>query len=206
MITYKIHLIRTGTTQVGDRRVYTGKRDVSLSKTGIEHLEMMKSTFLYPLASVVYSSPLARCVQTAEILYPETQLIPVEELGDLDLGEFEGKGYNELKQDPDFVRWIGNSKENTPPGGEDTISFTRRIVVGIDRIFGEMMSQKLTNVAVVTHGGVIMTLLSNVGVPEMPMKHWSVDNGVGYTIIMNPQMWMREGKCEVFAHLPYLRE
>ena len=77
-----------------------------------------------------------------------------------------------------------------------------RLLHALTQIFGHMMQECLTNVAVVTHGGVIMTLLSAFGFPQREMGAWSVDNGRGYTILLTPQMWMRDNRFEIYDTVP----
>ena len=47
--------------------------------------------FVYPNVARVYSSPLLRCRETAEILFPDTTLQTVDNLIEMDFGDFEGK-------------------------------------------------------------------------------------------------------------------
>lgn len=202
MITYKIHLIRTGKTSTQPGKRYVGQSDVPLCPKGAEMLQEMTNEYTYPPAEMVFVSPLSRCVQTAEILYPDTYTEKLDGLMDMNLGEFEGKSFEELREDEAFSRWIKDSFQHTPPGGEDVTAFTQRITDAIREIFIRMMEEKLTNVTVVTHGGVIMTLLAAIGLPKMPLHQWAVENGTGYTLLFTPQMWMRDGAAEVFCHQP----
>ena len=202
MVTYKIHLIRTGSTSDGMWKRYVGQSDVPLCQQGIENLEALKEDYQYPLVEQIYSSPLSRCTETAAIIYPDKNVVLVDDLMDMHLGEFEGKSFDELRNSAAFNNWIKNSFEHTPPGGEQTVDFTERIIHAISDIFAEMMQDQLRSVAVVTHGGVIMTLLAAIGLPKLPIHQWSVQNGSGYTIQMTPQMWMRDRAAEVFSHVP----
>ncbi|MDL2234164.1 histidine phosphatase family protein [Ruminococcaceae bacterium OttesenSCG-928-L11] len=202
MITYKIHLIRTGKTSDGPWKRYVGQSDLPLCDKGREGLEELKKEFQYPKVEMVYTSPLSRCVETADILFPDLYTVKVDGLMDMNLGEFEGKTFDELRDNDAFSQWLKNSFQNTPPGGEETEAFTKRIIHALSTIFINMMEEKVTNVAVVTHGGVIMTLLAGIGLPKLPLHQWAVANGSGYTLLMTPQMWMRDHAAEVFGHLP----
>lgn len=181
---------------------YVGQQDLPLCDKGEEQLEELRREFSYPKVEMVYTSPLVRCVRTAEILYPDTFTEKMDGLMDMNLGQFEGKSFEELRDNEAFSAWLKNSFENTPPDGEETAAFTERIVEAIRAIFIRMMEERTTNVAVVTHGGVIMTLLAAIGVPHMPLHEWAVNNGCGFTLLMTPHMWMRDGVAEVFEHLP----
>lgn len=202
MLTYKIHLIRTGATSGSSGKRYVGQSDIAVCEEGLEALYNLKDTRVYPRVDLVYSSPLQRCLQTAGILYDNNGLEVIEDLKDMNLGSFQGRTFHELQGDPYFMAWLDNSSKHAPPGGEDAAAFTRRIVGALNHIFFRMMEDKMANVAVVTHVGVIMTLLAAIGLPKAPLHHWAVDNGTGYTLRMTTQMWMRDGAAEVSAVVP----
>lgn len=202
MITYKMHFIRTGRTVPGSEKRYVGQSDPALCAEGLDEIERLRREFTYPAVQMVFTSPLLRCVQTADMLYPDLQTEPVEGLMDMHLGAFESKTFDELRGEEAFREWLGNSAENPPPGGEQLDAFTERIIVATNGIFHRMMEQRLTNVAVVTHGGVIMTLLAGIGLPKQPLQEWATANGTGYTLLFTPQMWMRDGCAEVFSLVP----
>ena len=65
-----------------------------------------------------------------------------------------------------------------------------------------MMKTNVTNAAIVTHGGVIMTILAAFGIPELPMPEWRTPSGCGYTVRITPSIWMRGQKAEVIAEIP----
>lgn len=68
------------------------------------------------------------------------------------------------------------------------------------------MKTGTTDAAIITHGGVIMTLLTAYGIPELPMHEWRTPNGCGFTLNVNASLWMRGKKAEVFSEFPYERE
>lgn len=202
MITYKMHFLRTGKTGSGAEKRFIGNWDVPLSGAGEEQLLKMRGAFSYPTVETVFTSPLSRCVKTAEILYPDTAREEIPELRDMDLGEFSGKSFDELRGNLSFSAWIQNAVENPPPGGENIQDFTRRIVKAANQIFFKMMHEKILSAAVITHSGVIMTLLAAIGLPKAPLQEWALNNGEGYTLIFTPQMWMQGGMAEVIRRIP----
>ena len=64
------------------------------------------------------------------------------------------------------------------------------------------MKTDVTSAAIVTHGGVIMTILSAFGIPELPMPEWRIPSACGYTVRITPSIWMRGQKVEVIAEIP----
>ena len=65
-----------------------------------------------------------------------------------------------------------------------------------------MMKTNVTSAAIITHGGVIMTILAAFGIPELPMPEWCTPSGCGYTMRITPSIWMRGQKPEVIAEIP----
>ena len=131
----------------------------------------------------------------------------VEEPGlrELDFGAFEGKTGAQLEEDPDFLRWI-SSPDAAPPGGESGSQLLARVTDALAHIFAQMMREQITSVAAVTHGGVIANLLAAMGLPQREAVRWNVGPGEGYTLLLTPQMWMRDHKFEVYSQLPWPRE
>ncbi len=202
MLTYKIHMIRHGLTQANLEGRYIGTTDLPLCEQGCASLEQLYRTSDYPAADRVYTSPLKRAVQTAEILYPNSPIEPVEKLRELDFGDFEGKTASELEHDPAFREWI-SLPGGCPPHGETVQSLRRRSVEAVSYIFGQMMEKKMLSVAVVTHGGLIMNLLAELGLPQRDAVRWTTQDGRGYTLLLTAQMWMRDRKFEVYEQIPY---
>ena len=66
-------LIRHGETQANRERRYLGKKDESLLESGKEVLLSYKAQNIYPAVEYLFTSPMKRCVETANILYPENE-------------------------------------------------------------------------------------------------------------------------------------
>src|SRR5574344_1051650 len=120
MVTYKLYLIRHGMTDGNKEGYYTGRTDVPLCKEGIEQLNSMSKLYEYPDVQEIYCSPLLRCRQTAEILYPDRSLTLVDDLMELSLGDFEGKKINDLQKDEIYQKWLRDSLHNPPPNSVET--------------------------------------------------------------------------------------
>ncbi len=201
MLSYRIHLIRTGSTSESEKR-YVGRGDSPLCAAGRGELARLRGAGGCPEAWELYSSPLSRCVETASILYPELSVVKVDALTDMDLGAFTGKSFEELRGDADFERWVTDSLRNAPPGGESAEAFHARITGAFDTLVRGLMERRTMSAAVVTHGGVIMALLAAIAVPRLPPHRWAVANGCGYTLLTNAQMWMRDRCAEIVSLIP----
>lgn len=203
MLTYKIHFIRHGLTQGNLEGRYIGMTDLPLCESGREELERLRETCEYPAVDCVYTSPLLRAQESAEILFPERRIEVVEDLREFNFGDFENRTIAELENDPRFHEWTSAPPSSYAPGGESGESMKRRAMNATAYIFSQMMQKKMSSVAAVTHGGVIMTLMAALGLPERPALRWNVGNGRGYTVLLSTQMWMRDNKFEVYAQVPY---
>lgn len=202
MVTYKVHLFRHGLTHANMENRYIGKTDPPLCQSGISGLKELLETREYPEVSRVYSSPLRRALQTAELLFPNREIVAVDKLRELDFGEFENRTIEDLENDPAFQEWI-SSPGSAAPGGESGREAIVRATEGLAAIFAEMMEKRILSAAVVTHAGIISGLLASLGLPEREAVRWNCHPGEGYTLLLTPQMWMRDHKFEVYNHIPW---
>ena len=203
MITYKIYFIRHGLTEGNEEGRYIGSTDLPLSKEGEKDLIELKEAFEYPDVQKVYTSPLQRCLDTAEILYPDRLIHIVNNLREYDFGAFEGKSLDELKDSDAFKKWAQSGMKSVPEGAEDMSAFIKRCEEGIEEVINDMMKNKVHTASVITHGGVITNLLSMYGYPKREPLYWSVESGHGYTALLTTQLWQRDKVFEVFDPLPY---
>ena len=202
MKSYCIHLIRHGLTEANLNGEYIGSTDVELSAEGVVRLQNLKSKFTYPKADKVYSSPLIRCKDTAKILYPSEEIAIEKGLAECDFGEWEGRKAEDLKNDKNFLTWLDNSEKAPPKGGESLKDFSTRVLSTFEKIVEDAIKTDCKDTAIITHGGVIMTLLAAYGVPRAKFYEWVVNNGCGYSIRIMPSLWMRQKVGEVYAKIP----
>lgn len=87
---YRISILRHGRTEANEKGIYIGKTDLPLSEAGKAQLKELYETHEYPKVQKVYTSPLERAVQSAEILFPDRELTEVDDLREMDFGIFEG--------------------------------------------------------------------------------------------------------------------
>ena len=205
MRSYKIHFIRHGFTQANLNGQYIGITDMPVCKEGFEQLEEMRS-FNYPNVEKVYSSPLERCLQTALYLFEGTEIQNVPELREMDLGDFEGKTLEEMKDDLNFNLWLRDNMNNPPPNGEDGKTYVERLVKGLDKVLRDMMDEGVFEAAVVVSGTAIMTIMALMAFPRRPMGEWNCPCGAGFTALVTPQIWLRDRIFEEFGAVPYQQD
>ena len=191
-----IHLIRHGATAANQVGQYVGITDLPLTLESADQLEKLQQNDIYPEVQQVYAGPLKRCGQTAILIYPGQDMIPVPNLTEYNFGDFEGKTGNELDADENYKAWIGGKLE-APPNGETTKDFTVRICLGFRQVVEDMLSHNITEAAIITHGGVIMSLLDACGLPRRQKFQWMCDCGRGFTVKVTPSLFHSNGVVEV---------
>ena len=206
MKSYVIHFIRHGSIDETLSGKYIGTTDVPLSDKGKTALRKLDYDYSYPSAQALFTSPLKRCTQTAQLLYPDLKPLVIANLSECNFGEWEGKTADELKNDEDFQKWLAGDNGVKPPRGESNADFVRRICLMFESIVEGLMKTGVTESVIITHGGVIMTLLAVYGLPQAKPFEWTMDNGFGYSVRVTPMLWQRGKVCEVFQKVPLLRE
>ena len=209
MKTYRIHFIRHGLTQGAEEGRYIGHTDADLSRDGILQLEDMQRDMVYPQASALFSSPLKRCMHTAQLLYPDRTPIEMEGLIEYNFGEFDGKSADELlsgKKADLFTAWLKGGPDSAPPFGESNAQFQKRVCETVEKIIDGIIQTQTDDTVILTHGGVISTIFASFALPEAPLHEWMAPCGCGYTARITPSLWMRGSKVEAISLLPLTPE
>lgn len=204
MKTYKIYLIRSGLTEANERGQYIGRTDLPLSPRGLARLLALKKragTDGYPPSTRFFTSPLTRCRQTLEVLYPGSRAEAVPGLAECDFGEWEEKTAAELRGDARFQDWVAGKRQDIP-GGESSEDFQRRVMAAFEGLVRELMRSGDTEAAVCTHGGVVMLLMAAYALPRAPLHEWGGADGEGFVLRITPGVWMREPVAEAVERLP----
>ena len=162
-------LFRHSQTPWNAQRRYIGSTDQSLSPEGRAALAGRAA----PPVDRLYVSPLRRCRETAELLYPGMVQQVVEDLRECGFGSFEGHTYKELRDDPAYRRWLDSAGEIPPPGGEGKAESRERSL----RAFLSLVEDP-GSAALVIHGGTIMTLMEALE-DSREFYRWQVGNGEG---------------------------
>lgn len=203
MKAYRLYLIRHGITQGNLDGRYIGSTDLPLCEEGIKNIESLRDNFEYPKVQKVYTSPLMRSVQTANIIYPDAWTVTVDALKEMDFGEFENRSMQDLSADPSFKTWIESNMATAPKNGETKEQFSLRICKGFESILMDMMKNEITAAALVGHIGVFASLLAQFGMPRRSPLEWQIEPGEGVSLLTSAQMWSRDRMLEVFDPLPY---
>ena len=171
--------IRHGWSEGNEKRLLYGRLDVPLTETGKETLSGYREKYQYPETERYYSSPLLRCRQTFECLYPDKQLDGLlDGFIELSFGDAEGEseklagGYNEY-----FRRWSSGERLWN---GETCHELRSRIDRALRDLLTDMYENGWTSATVVCHAGVIKSLLMNLGLMSPDFMSVFVHQGMGY--------------------------
>ena len=188
---YRISVIRHGRTAANDKGIYIGRTDFPLSDKGAAELAGKMDEFQYPNVARVYSSPLRRCTETAEILFPDVQIQTVDNLIEMDFGAFEGKSADELVEKPEFKECVKEVQ--------------LRIFKALREIITDMMREDLLHCAMITHGGMIANMLAGFGLPKISPQELQCQPGEGFDIYVTADLWQRSQAFEILGLVPYSR-
>ena len=153
-----IYLVRHGETELGVEKRYVGHTDCSLSHRGIERIKRLKAVLSKVSIDNVFSSDLLRARQTAKILFPNIKPIIMTELREINMGEWDGLSFKEIKEryPKMFEERIYNIGDFIVPGGETFRQCQKRAFKAIDKI----ISMTDGNVLICGHAGFFRVLIA----------------------------------------------
>lgn len=177
----KICLIRHHATQGNKEKRYVGMTDEELLDESVQELKKVEQPIWGAIKDLkVFVSPLKRCVQTAEILFPQKELTFVDSFRECDFGQFEYKNYQELDGNPDYQRFIDTLGECGFPDGETKSEFQARCIKAFTQIVCENADKE--RLIFVVHGGTIMSILDAFSKPHQDYYSWQLRNGEAYVM------------------------
>lgn len=152
----QVYLIRHGLPDFpGGQRQCIGSTDLPLSAEGRTQAAEMAQA-LGPVAAV-FTSPLARAVQTAQVIRSEP--IILDGLRELDYGVWEGLTFSQIRlRYPALYAARGDDPTLLPPGAESSCCGLARFSAAME----EAARRSPGDFAVVAHGGVIALFLEHV--------------------------------------------
>jgi broad specificity phosphatase PhoE len=159
----QITLIRHGVTEWNLNGKFQGHTDVPLSEQGRQQALVLAKHLKKAKVDVIYSSPLQRALETAQIVFPEREIIQDERLKELYFGIFEGFTQAENAQHQDYNWWMADTFKRPAPQGESYQALRERAVDWMKSLPPEK------HIVAFTHSGTIQMLLSHIMGVEHPM-------------------------------------
>jgi broad specificity phosphatase PhoE len=146
-------LVRHGQTDSNRSRRLMGQSDMPMNLAGRQEAASLAARLRENRIDALYSSDLARALETARIVATAVGIkpVPLAELREIDAGTTVGKTREELRLEcPEL---FGNAWLDTPfPGGESYAQLTQRV----GRALSELLARhERKTVVVIAHGGTI---------------------------------------------------
>lgn len=188
----RITMIRHGRTEGSSKGKFIGITDEPILNSEKKALSEIK----FPPVDEVYSSPMKRCIETAQILYPDNEINVIDELSECDFGDFEGKTYQELLRDPIYKGWVKSGEISSYPNGERRSDFQERCIHGFEKVIRDAVSRRRRNIALIVHDGTIMSILGAYGFPAQDYRKWTAEYGEGYRLRIVPEPFMSDNNIE----------
>lgn len=134
MKSYNLYFFRHGITKGNLNAQYIGHTDLPLTTDSINELHSIKAKYHYPKVDAVFSSPLKRCKDSAEIMFPDNTIITIDDFIEYNFGEFEQCTADDLKDNEDFKNWIGGDIHSKTPYGESNAEFAQRVCASFEKV------------------------------------------------------------------------
>ncbi len=163
-----IFLVRHAAHDRVDRVLCGRMPGVGLGDTGRWQAEALAEWFAgkAPAAvDAVWTSPLDRARETAQPIADRLGLLALDSdaLREIDFGDWTGRAFDELRDDPRWRRWNEARTGERPPGGETMAEAQSRAMAEVERAREEHPGR---GVVLVSHGDVIKAILAGVlGLP-----------------------------------------
>ncbi|MDF2473573.1 MAG: phosphoglycerate mutase-like protein [Anaerocolumna sp.] len=166
----ELYLVRHGETQWNVLGKFQGSSNIDLSDNGIKQAEYLSMRFQNNY-DIIYSSPLNRALQTAEMISrnnPESKPIIHEDLTEINFGDWEGLTFHQIMEQypSQFDAW---KTDGSLMGGDlNVLSAGTRAKNAILDIAKSNAGRKIIAVA---HGGIIKAGLVCLFDWKVPMYH-----------------------------------
>lgn len=163
-----ICIIRHGQTELNNRQVLQGRSDHPLNAQGIAQAEAAAIRLREKGIAFdrVYSSPLIRAVQTAQIVAPGVSVQTDDRLIEMDYGPYEGMDLNAPA--PEIVAFFSDFIHNPAPEGMEPLG---EVVARVGAFMEELKACR-GNILVSTHAIAMKGILEYL-TPDSRGGYWS---------------------------------
>jgi broad specificity phosphatase PhoE len=200
----EIILIRHGETEWNTSETFRGRADIDLDASGLQQAELLGSYLSKEKIDLIYSSPLKRAVKTAEAIarFQNIEVNAVENLNDLDFGEWQGLTLEEVKGKYEelYRDWLDTPEQVKIPGGESLQSILDRALPFVE---DAVMKCGEGKVALVSHRVVHKVLIcALLGLDNSHFWNIKLDTGAITRFIYNGDKVI----LTVHNDTPYLKD
>ena len=178
----ELYLIRHWKTKGNLEKRYIGTTDEPILSGSERDLWEKRLHRILADVRCVAVSPMKRCRESAELLFPGKKQEVCDAFRECDFGQFENRNYEELKNRPEYQRWIDSGGMEAFPGGESRERFAGRCLEGFVQKVTELQERKIERAAFVVHGGTIMAILEWLDHKQRPFYQWQAENGAVFYV------------------------
>lgn len=161
----RCYLVRHAQTEWNQERRFQGRSDPPLGSKGLAQAQSLGDYFAQGKFRPIYSSPLKRSVQTAEIIAGKTgaRLEIDSGLSEIGFGIWEGLTVEEVRArfDGMYQQWYRTPSQAVIPSGEPCDQFHARVRRSFQEIAKKHHNRGFHELVLVSHGGVISSLLAD---------------------------------------------
>ena len=161
-----IYIIRHGRTELNKANVLQGRSNYPLNDEGIRQAENASEMLKGTEFSHVFSSPLIRAVQTAEIVAPHMEITVDDRLIEMDYGQYEGTDLTDMP--PEIKTFFSDFIHNPAPVGMEPL----QEVVRRTGEFLEEISELEGDILISTHAIAMKGILEYL-TPDLNGSYWS---------------------------------
>jgi broad specificity phosphatase PhoE len=180
-----ILLVRHGETDWNRSGRIMGIRPVPLNQNGLTQAARLALQLTALPEPALYSSPVVRARQTADILASTLRVPVIEEpgLSEIGVGEWEGRYWNEFDGNPARVDFYRLPQEARPPGGETLSEVQQRAIAAVERALSRMQAG---SAVVVTHADVIRAIVAHYLETDLQtMRHMQIGHASVTALTIN---------------------
>lgn len=190
----RIYFVRHGTPDFpGGKRMCIGTTDIPLSNFGKLQAYLAGVELNLHGIGAVFTSPLSRAAQTAELIRPLPKVIPG--LAEMHAGIWDGYSFEEIKEKwPELYHDRGINPNTEIPGSEDVHEGQKRFANAVD----EALSKSSGDIVIVAHATVIQSFICKAEgcSPKLGRNYSPIPYG-SYSVIRADDM-----KLETLGKLP----
>lgn len=106
----KIYITRHSLTTWNEEKRLQGWKNSDLTKQGLEDAKRLGNYLMNQSFDGIYSSPLKRAKETAQLIFPNKTIIEDNRLKEMNFGDYEGKFIDELKKKKIIILYGMNHK------------------------------------------------------------------------------------------------
>jgi len=196
-----IHLIRHAETEANRENIFRGREPVPLSPDGLVQSEELAGHFRDAEIDMVFSSPLSWSMKTADMAFPDSEVIAEDLLININLGQWAGLSKDLVKkQYPEkWEMWVNTPEKLQFPGGESMGDLYDRAGSFLEKL----KAGNFRTVAVVTHRSSIKALTASATGVGKDNFYWRfhIDNGSISTIIYDRNRGFTLSRLNYTEHL-----